>query len=57
MKKGAEHGGRDFDDPGYLSLKSCSSVNTGKSHSSFVTVAQEETEPVCVCDVCASIHV
>lgn len=25
----------------YLSLKSCSSVTTGKSHSSFVAVAQE----------------
>lgn len=31
IKKGVKHSRRDFDDPDYLSLKSCSFVNTGKS--------------------------
>ncbi len=47
----------------YLSLKSRSSVNTGKSHSSFVLVTQE-TEPlqatgalfVCVCVGVMCVH-
>lgn len=64
--KGAEPDRRDFDDPDYSSLKSCSSVNSGKSQWSFVPAAQE-TEPlqaagaacvcVCACNVCTSIHV